>query len=116
MPGKNDFERMVRSLVAVLAFLIEGHTSSSGAFRAHVQRLMRYLETAKFPALRTQDRDGLSAALAWIKQGKKPNWGLTELLGWKADEAWTRIAQICSGWGFSPNTVHLTKFAVSSSH
>jgi hypothetical protein len=96
MPGKNDFERMVRSLVAVLAFLIEGHTSSSGAFRAHVARLMRYLETSKFAALRTQDRDGLSGALVWIKQGKKPNWALAELLAWKADEAWKRITQLAA--------------------
>jgi len=97
MPGKGDFERMVRSVVAVLAFLIEGHTSSTGAFRAHVQRLMRYLETSKFPALGAQHRDGLSATLAWIKQGKKPNWQLSELLAWKVDEAWKRTMQIVAG-------------------
>jgi hypothetical protein len=97
MPGKGDFERMVRSLVAVLAFLIEGHTSSTGAFRAHVQRLMHFLETSKFPASSAQHREGLSAALAWIEQGNKPNWPLSELLAWNVDEAWKRIMQIVAG-------------------
>jgi len=51
MPGRDDFERFVRSIVAVLAFMIEGHTATVGAFRTHVQRLMRFLDTSAVPAL-----------------------------------------------------------------
>jgi Ca-activated chloride channel family protein len=93
MPGKNDFERVVRSLVAVLAFMIEGHTASAGAFRAHVERLLRFLETSAFPDLSARDRKIYTKALTWIKKNPKPAWKLSELLAWKESEAWKRIRQ-----------------------
>ncbi len=93
MPGKNDFERVVRSLAAVLAFMIEGHTAMAGAFRAHVQRLMRFLETSAFPSLAATDRLALSEVLAWIKKRPKPTWKTSELLAWNETEAWERIRQ-----------------------
>jgi Ca-activated chloride channel family protein len=93
MPGKNDFERVVRSLAAVLAFMIEGHTATAGAFRAHVERLMHFLETSAFPALAAADRQALNEVLAWIKKSPKPAWKLSELLAWNEAEAWKRIGQ-----------------------
>ena len=102
-PGKDDFERMVRSLVAVLAFLIEGHTNTTGAFRAHVQRLTNLLETAPFPSLSTQQRDARRAAPAWMKQAKKPTWRLSEVLTWDVDEAWNQMTRLI-GSG-SPGTL-----------
>jgi hypothetical protein len=97
MPGQDDFERMVRSLVAILAFLIEGHTITAGAFRAHVQRLMHFLETSRFPSLSTQKRDTLDATLAWIKEGKKPTRSLPELLSWKVGKAWEQTRRLVAG-------------------
>ncbi len=93
MPGKNDFARVVRSLVAVLAFLIEGHTASTGAFRTHVQRLLHFLETSAFPSLSPADRQTLNEALAWTKKSAKPSWKVSELLAWKEPEAWEKIRQ-----------------------
>jgi Ca-activated chloride channel family protein len=94
MPGKNDSERVVRSLAAVLALLIEGHTPTAGAFRNHAQRLMRFLETSAFPSLITRERRTLNDALAWIKKGVAPPWKPEELLAWKETEAWKRIAKL----------------------
>jgi Ca-activated chloride channel family protein len=94
MAGKNDFERLVRSLVAVLAFLIEGHTTAAGAFRSHVPRLMHFLETFAFPSLNTPQRRTLNEALAWIKKGVAPPWKLAELLACPEKEAWDRITRL----------------------
>jgi Ca-activated chloride channel family protein len=94
MPGKTDSERVARSLVAVLAFLTEGHTTTAGAFRTHVQRLMRYLETSPFPSLSAQQRRTLNDALAWIKKGNAPPWKLGDLLACKETEAWNRITKL----------------------
>jgi hypothetical protein len=80
MPGENEFERMVHSLVAILAFFVEGHTRASGAFRAHVQRLMHFLENSKFSSLSTQNRVALGAVLEWIRKGNKPTQSLSEIL------------------------------------
>jgi hypothetical protein len=93
IPGKNDFERVVCSLVAVLAFMSEGHTASAGAFRAHVERLLRFLEKSAFPGLSETDRQTFSEAMAWIKKNPKPAWKLTELLAWNESEAWKKIRQ-----------------------
>jgi hypothetical protein len=93
MPGRDDFARFVHSLVAVLAFLIEGHTATAGAFRTHVQRLMRFLETSAFPALAAKDAQAVNEVLAWIKKGPKPSWQTSELLVWNEQEAWERIRQ-----------------------
>jgi Ca-activated chloride channel family protein len=94
MAGKNDFERVVRSLVGVLAFLIEGNTTIAGAFRSHVQRLLHFLETSAFPSLNALQRRTLNEALAWIKKGVAPPWNLVDLLAWQEKEAWYRIARL----------------------
>jgi hypothetical protein len=94
MAGKSDFERVLRSLVAVLAFLIEGHTTTAGAFRTHVQRLMHFLETSAFPSLNTEQRQTLKGALEWIRKGVAPPWQLGELLACEEKEAWDRITRL----------------------
>ena len=48
MPGKTEEERVLASILAVLRFLAEGHSWHSGTFRKHVQRLVKFLEGAKF--------------------------------------------------------------------
>ena len=44
MPGDTPEQRVVASVLALLAFLAEGHTPTEGAFREHVRRLAAYLE------------------------------------------------------------------------
>ena len=54
MPGKDDEERWVATATALLCFLSEGHTAGSGAFRAHVKKLLAFLKAA--PSTATDER------------------------------------------------------------
>jgi Ca-activated chloride channel family protein len=44
MPGSNEEERVMATIIALLQFLNEGHSASRGAFRAHIKRMLRFLE------------------------------------------------------------------------
>jgi hypothetical protein len=46
MPGRDEEERVQATILALLAFLAEGHTERSGIFRSHVRRLVAFLEGA----------------------------------------------------------------------
>ena len=94
MPGASDFERAVRTLVAVLAFLSEGHTASSGAFRIHVQRLTQFLETSGFASLADKQSRTARSGLQWIQAGKPAPRNIWDLLDLPAAEAWTRIEEL----------------------
>jgi Ca-activated chloride channel family protein len=43
MPGRSPEDRAGATIVALLAFLSQGHTLTAGAFRAHVTRLVAFL-------------------------------------------------------------------------
>jgi Ca-activated chloride channel family protein len=45
MPGKNGESRASATVVALLAFLSQGHTLTRGAFRLHVARLVSFLKS-----------------------------------------------------------------------
>jgi Ca-activated chloride channel family protein len=45
MPGANQAERASATVVTLLAFVLQGHTPASGAFRSHVARLIAFLES-----------------------------------------------------------------------
>ncbi len=45
MPGKNLESRASATLIALLAFLSQGHTTTSGAFRSHVAKLVSFLKS-----------------------------------------------------------------------
>jgi Ca-activated chloride channel family protein len=47
MAGKTEEERVLASVLAILQFLAGGHSTRSGAFRKHVERLVKFLELAK---------------------------------------------------------------------
>ena len=93
-PGANDFERAVRTLVALLAFLSEGHTASSGAFRIHVQKLTQFLETSGFASLADKQSRTARSGLQWVQTGKQAPWNIWDLLDLPAAEAWTRIREL----------------------
>jgi Ca-activated chloride channel family protein len=50
MPGKTMEFRTARSIALLFAFAAAGHTPSSGAFRAHVQRLVDFLKSLNLSA------------------------------------------------------------------
>jgi len=53
MPGNNEEERVLATILAMLQFLAEGHSAKHGAFRAHVERMVNFLGSR---LQRTQDR------------------------------------------------------------
>jgi hypothetical protein len=44
MPGKNEEERVLATVLALLRFLAGGHSAKRGAFRAHVKRMLEFLK------------------------------------------------------------------------
>jgi hypothetical protein len=67
MPGPDDDSRARASLVALLAFLSQGHTARSGVFRSHVERLLEFLES--LDAVSKQHRQTVSAILEKVEAG-----------------------------------------------
>ena len=51
MPGKDDDQRLLATLAALILFVSEGHTLQAGAFRTHVQRLTAFLQSYKTKSL-----------------------------------------------------------------
>jgi Ca-activated chloride channel family protein len=43
LPGRDPDERATKTIAAVRAFLAQGHTPRSGAFRSHVDRMLKFL-------------------------------------------------------------------------
>ncbi len=68
MPGRDDEERWVATATALFCFLAEGHTAKSGAFRAHVKKLLTFLNAA--PATAVDERKRRLVELA--KRGTVP--------------------------------------------
>ncbi len=45
LPGNDPDSRASATIIALLAFLSQGHTSTSGVFRSHVARLVSFLKS-----------------------------------------------------------------------
>ena len=90
LPGKTPEERVLATLLTLLAFAAEGHTVRGGAFAPHTKRLHAYLASADLSALdealreavvRIRDRlsegevvegDWLELACLYLKKGAVP--------------------------------------------
>jgi Ca-activated chloride channel homolog len=70
MPGDSPEMRAGRSIAAVLAFVAEGHTRTSGAFRLHVTRLVGFLKS--LTAASDVEARLIEAALDAASTGKAP--------------------------------------------
>ena len=70
MPGDTPEDRAASSIAALFAFLDHDHTSTSGAFREHVARLIKFLESVT--GLRPDLQKLVGTALAWVRKGKAP--------------------------------------------
>jgi hypothetical protein len=90
MPGESLAVRAGRTIAAVLAFAAEGHTLTAGAFRLHVTRLVRFLESLR--AASDSEVRLIDTALGAASTGRVPT-GQWLLLardpgtGWKQIEA-----------------------------
>ena len=83
--------RAAVSLAALLAFLSEGHTSATGAFRSHVARLIAFLETIQ--GLGNERRKIVAAALIMARRGAKPS-GDWLTLARNSGEHWKEIGAL----------------------
>jgi len=46
MPGRDEEDRWIASATVLFCFFAHGHTEQTGAFRAHVQRLLSFLKNS----------------------------------------------------------------------
>jgi hypothetical protein len=70
MPGKNLESRAGATVIALLAFLSQGHTPTSGAFRSHVVRLVSFLKS--LTGLSGQEQRIVSAIIELAQRGTAP--------------------------------------------
>jgi hypothetical protein len=80
LPGKDADDRALQTTIALLFFLEQGQTPNEGAFRAHVERMVLFLERAI-----GSDRKVIERVVAFARLGKKP--GNTGAQSWKEVEA-----------------------------
>jgi hypothetical protein len=71
MPGKNPESRAIATVVALLAFLSQGHTPSSGAFRSHVARLVSFLKSTN-GLLAPHQQQVVTAVIELARKGSGP--------------------------------------------
>jgi hypothetical protein len=72
MPGRDADERASASIVALLAFVSNGHTAKSGAFRSHVERLISFLKPLIY-SMRPERLRVIAAVLARVEKGSVPS-------------------------------------------
>jgi len=73
MPGQTPGERAARTVAALFAFVAAGHTKSSGAFRLHVARLLKFLQSAGGVSVNEQrllDRARTAADSGRVPEGR----------------------------------------------
>jgi len=71
MPGKNPEWRAGASMVALLAFVSQGHTRTRGAFRSHVARIESFLES--LAGLSKHQQEVVGAVLELARKGTAPS-------------------------------------------
>jgi len=72
MPGETEEVRIGNSIVALLYFIREGNTSSSGPFRIHVERLLQYLNSNRLGTLSRANSKAATRTLKGIVAGVCP--------------------------------------------
>ncbi len=90
MPGSNLEARALASTFALLAFVANGHSSTEGAFRSHVARLLHFLE--QLIALDPEKRKIVERALMAARQGQAPK-GDWLRLARSSDDRWNALAK-----------------------
>ena len=70
MRGKNREDRAIASVVALLAFLSQGHTETGGAFRSHVTRLVAFLKS--LTGLSSDRQRIVAAVIELAREGPAP--------------------------------------------
>ena len=69
MPGKTEEIRITNSLATLLFFVQQGNNQSAGAFRAHVEKLMRFLAPRRLGSLPKATAELASHAVELMRKG-----------------------------------------------
>jgi Ca-activated chloride channel homolog len=70
MPGMDRESRAMATVIAVLAFLSQGHTTEQGAFRSHVARLVSFLKS--LTGLSSHHQRTVAAVIELAHKGTAP--------------------------------------------
>ena len=70
MPGENRESRVSATIVALLAFLSQGHSHTRGAFRSHVARLESFLQS--LTGLSSDLQQVVAAVIELARKGTAP--------------------------------------------
>jgi hypothetical protein len=91
MPGKDPSSRAVATIVALMAFVSQGHTPTAGAFRSHVARLARFLKSLS--GLSSRQQQLATAVVEKAEKGAAPagDWlGLAVMPG----DHWKKVMEL----------------------
>ncbi len=69
MPGQTDGERVVRTLILLVAFLALGHTNRHGPFRLHLLKMISFLKQQLGLAVPAERRECIERMLANFEAG-----------------------------------------------
>jgi Ca-activated chloride channel family protein len=70
MPGPDEESRAIATVVALMAFLSQGHTLDRGAFRSHVTRLVSFLES--LTGLAGEHQRNIATVIERVREGAAP--------------------------------------------
>jgi Ca-activated chloride channel family protein len=92
MPGRDNESRAIATVVALLAFLSQGHTAEEGVFRSHVARLVLFLKS--LTGLSSHHRRTVDAVIEMARKGKAPA-GEWIALAHTSGNHWRKVEQAC---------------------
>lgn len=101
MPGKTTRDRILASLLTLLAFLADGNDLHSGSFRRHVKRLLEYLAGVLPDSLTAEEMKSAERAREAVRLGKVVagdwlNLATQVVIGHKkaTDRGWKELSRI----------------------
>jgi len=101
MPGSDESERILKTLLALLAFAAEGHTFSSGPFRLHMKRMLEFVESQLPGALSGEQVSAARRVVEEVRAGHSAGQasleGIVEALIEGARMSWTTLRWIHHG-------------------
>ena len=88
MPGNTPESRAAVAVIALLAFLSQGHTLTRGAFRSHVARLVSFLTS--LTGLSSRRQQIVDAVIGLVRKGEAPP-GEWVTLAHTSGDHWTEV-------------------------
>lgn len=107
MPGDSTEERILNTLLAMLALAATGSTPGSGAFRSHLKRMLAFLERHLPAGLDEEEEASARAAIQAVHDGSVHDgqWhsragGASRNMSGQSTSAWEALRRAHGGGGF----------------